>query len=140
MADNYTPAPAPSKAEFNALSQQVDTLNGKIEKQDKTSELNKGNYPADVTEYNDGTHLYVAGNVKTLIISIKMVNVANLQTVFNLDNMIPSAYRPSYDICFCLDNGDYQGITKGIIQSIGRVRLTPQKTGTTYAMGAVTWV
>lgn len=30
MADNYTPAPAPSKAEFNALSQQVDTLNGKI--------------------------------------------------------------------------------------------------------------
>ena len=79
MADNYTPAPAPSKAEFNTLSQQVSTLNGKFALVQNIS-VSPNSY-TDV-DYPDGFSQY-----HTMIISCVIADIytdfTNISFIFN---------------------------------------------------------
>ena len=100
-------------------------------------------YPdADVTSQGSTPCLYIKSvSSITLKLSIKITNAQtgySNRKVVNLN--LPNAIKPTYAIDSLIGNGDGDGFTFVSLATDGKLTIYPQKTGTTYVSGIVTYV
>ena len=74
-------------------------------------------YTANITKANDANWVIRSGNVATLRLNIKGVNVSSGS--FSSGVLIPEGYRPRFDISFIAGDGSATGQTVGIITAAG---------------------
>ncbi len=97
--------------------------------------------PANCSVYNSGCYYQKAGNVVTLYMSFKMENVtqAGFQGRVTITHNLPNGIKPTYTLTVFGDNGDANGYTSASVTNT-YITIFPQRTGTTYFYGVVTYV
>lgn len=83
----------------------------------ESSPLLASGYTANITKSNDDNWVMRSGNVATLRLNIKGVNVSSGS--FNSGVLIPEGYRPRYNISFIAGDGSATGQTVGTITAAG---------------------
>lgn len=94
--------------------------------------------PSNVTEHSQGFKAYKAGNVIMLNFSFKITG-ATAGTLCRIPYSVLNAYKTKYGLDVMCDNGNYTGYTKTFISS-SNIDIYPQESGTTYAIGVVTYI
>jgi hypothetical protein len=117
----------------------ITALNTQIAKQ--TAQTFVPNCPTNCSVWNNGCYYQKAGNVVTLYMGFKMENVTQtgFQGRFTITHNLPDGIKPVYALTVFGDNGEANGFSSASITAT-TITVYPQKTGTTYFAGVVTYV
>jgi len=95
--------------------------------------------PTGVTVFDNGCRYYVTGSIVHLQFSFKITNATAGTGIGAFQSNIPSTVMPKAGIFGVCDNGAGTGYSKYSFSDAGKFTIYPQSSGTTYAMGWLTY-